>query len=359
MAIKSIVNPKDTSTIIGLTDAINEIKTSVGFLKNSGLFTESLTYRDAVIETINESTSRGMLGFTSRRERNAVKQTKAKGKSFAVQIPYMKTIGEVTKEDIYQVAKDWESATEEQVMDLYIERLTAMRESVDNALEYIYWTGAQGQTRDPFDGSVVLDIFAVTGVTRPTKSFDLSDTTLNLLAEIAAFRNEIASANKRNSQVGNIDIFVDQTTFSALVSHPSVLAAYQMAMQARGQEYLDKVPNIGKTVGSLYGYVSYFEWDGVRFIVAPQKFILEDTGAEADAVTAGEGFVVVRGVRDGYRALFSQSNSLTDSTLAQVYAKRSAIIDDAYFEFTVESAPIAYSTTPELLYKVEFTLPTP
>ena len=47
-----------------------------------------------------------------------------------------------TKEDVYQVAKSWNDATEEQIMDLYEDKLTAQRESIDNAHEFLYWTAA-------------------------------------------------------------------------------------------------------------------------------------------------------------------------------------------------------------------------
>lgn len=362
---KDIINPKDTTSIIQLNEAINEIETGVGFIKNSGLFREELTPRDAIIEQINKERERGMLGLTSRRERNKVKQTKHKQKAFAIQMPYQETIEEVAKEDVFQVAKSWNDATEEQVEDLYIEKMTLQRESIDKAHEFLYWTAAQGQTRDPKDGEVVLDMFEITGTTRPEVNLDLTDPTLNLLGWMGELRNQIRRANKRGSQEGVIEIFTTQAVFSAFVSHPSVLAAYQMAYQGRGKEFVQNaVSPFGTTYRGEYGFVSEFEHDGVRIVVAPQTFILEDgdvmddgtyTG-EFDAVAANTGFAVVRGVRDGYKAYFGQDNALDAGELRKVYAWRSPIIERAYFEITASSAPMAYTTVPELCFKFNFTV---
>lgn len=355
---QTIVNPKDTTAIIQLNAVINEIETGVGFMKNSGLFAESLTPRDAIIEQISKQDKRGMLGFTSRRERNKVKQTKRKEVQFALQIPYQETIEDLTKEDVYQVAKSWNDATEEQIMDLYADKVTAQRESIDNAHEFIYWTASQGQTRDPATGEVILDMFEITDTTRPQVNLDLTDPAINLLTWMGEFRNRVLRDNKRGANQGMIEIFTTDAVFSKFVSHPSVLATFQQAYMGTGKAYLDNVVSpYGTTKRGAYGIVREFEWNGVRLIVAPQSFILEDAediNEEYEAVAEDEGFAVVRGIRDSYKALFGQNNSMTNSALAKVYATRSAIIDDAYFEITASSAPMAYTTVPELCYQFKF-----
>ena len=360
---RDIINPKDTTTIIQLNEVIEEIQTGVGFIMNSGLFTEELTKRDTIVEEIKKQDKRGMLGLTNRRERNKVKQTRRKTAQWSVQIPYQETIEDVTKEDVFQVAKSWEDATEDQVMDVYERKLIPMKESIENAREYLYWTAAQGVTRDPRDGSVVLDMFAKHGIQRTVIDVDLTDLTINLLTWMGEFRNRVARDNKRGSQQGTIEIFVTQEVFSKFVQHPSVFASYQMAYQGRGKEYIDNVTRpFGTFSRGPYGDVSEFQHDGVRLIVAPQTFILEDsdifedgTAEEVDAVEAGTGFAVVRGVRNAFRAYFSQSNDMLDGgALAKTYAWRSEIKDNAFFEMTASSAPIAYTTAPELCYQFKF-----
>jgi len=359
---RDIINPKDTTAIIQLNEVIKEIETGVGFIMNSGLFNEELTPRDTIVNEIEKQDKRGMLGLTSRRERNKVKQTRRKTKQWSVQIPYQETIGEVTKEDVFQVAKSWEDATEEQIMDVYERRLIPMKESIENAREYLYWTAAQGQTRDPRDGSIVLDMFEKHGITRPEINVDLTDLTINLLTWMGELRNRVMRDNKRSGSQGTIEIFVTQEVFTKFVQHPSVFAAYQMAYQTRGQEYIDKVVKpFGNVSRGAYGIVSEFEHDNVRLIVAPQTFILEDsdiyedgTADEVDAVEAGTGFAVIRGVRDAFKAYYSQSNDLISGGLAKEYAWRSEIKDNAYFEMTASSAPIAFTTAPELCYKFIF-----
>lgn len=355
---QDIINPKDTTCIIQLNAVMEEIKTDVGFIKDSGLFAEHLTPRDAIIEQIKKQDKRGMLGFTGRRERNKVKNTKRKEVQFALQIPYQEQIDEITKEDIYQVAKSWDDATEENIMDLYADKLTVQREVIDNSHEFLCWTAAQGKTLNPEDGSVVLDMFAITDTTRPQVSLDLTDPTLDVLAWMGTFRNRVMRDNKRSNSSGTIEIFVTDLVFGKIVGHNSVRTAYQMAYEGRGREYLDKVTNgFGTTRRGEYGIVSEFEHGGVRFIVAPQTFILEnaeDITEEYAAVEEGKGFAVVRGIRDSYKMMYGQNNSLTDPTLAKVYAHRTAIVADAYFEITASSAPMAYTTVPELCYEFTF-----
>ena len=353
-----IINPKDTTAIIQLNAVINEIDTEVGFMKNSGLFTETLTPRDAIIEQIKKHDKRGMLGFTSRRERNKVKQTKRKEIQFALQIPYQETIEDLTKEDVHQVAKSWNDATEEQIMDLMEAKMVAQRESIDNAHEFLYWTASQGQTRNPENGQVVLDMFDITDTTRPVIDLDLTDPSINLLTWMGEFRNRVLRDNKRGANQGLIEIFTTDAVFSKFVAHPSILATYQQAYQGTGQAYMDNVVSpYGTTKRGNYGIVREFEWNGVRLVVAPQSFILEDSESlddEYDAVAENEGFAVVRGIRDSFNAWFGQNNSMTDQALAKVYATRSAIISDAYFEITASSAPMAYTTVPELCYQFKF-----
>lgn len=359
---KNIINPKDTTSILQLNDAMNEIKTEVGFIKNSGLFKEELSARDTIVEEITKQNKRGMLGLTNRREREKVKTTKRVSDKWAVQIPYQEEIENFTKEDVHQVAKSWEDATEEQIYDILSEKLVVVNENIDRGQEYMAWTAAQGVMRDPKDGSEVLDIFAVTGVNRPVVNLDLTDVTVNLLTWMSSFRNRVMRDNKRSNTSGQIDIFVTQEVFDAFVNHPSVFAAYQMAFQTRGQEYLDKVVKpIGTVNRGVYGIVSEFEHGGVRLIVAPQEFIFEDSDIYEDgtadvepAVKADEGFAVVRGIRDSFKFVYGQSNSLVSEGLAKKYAWRSPIIENAYFEITASSAPMAYTTTPELCYQFKF-----
>lgn len=355
---QDIINPKDTTCIIQLNAVMEEIKTDVGFIKDSGLFAEHLTPRDAIIEQIKKQDKRGMLGFTGRRERNKVKNTKRKEVQFALQIPYQEQIDEITKEDIYQVAKSWDDATEENIMDLYADKLTVQREVIDNSHEFLCWTAAQGKTLNPEDGSVVLDMFAITDTTRPQVSLDLTDPTLDVLAWMGTFRNRVMRDNKRGSNQGTIEIFTTDAVFTKFVSHPSVLATFQQAYMGTGKAYLENVVSpYGTTKRGEYGIVREFEWNGVRLVVAPQTFILEDADDitdEYEAVKENEGFAVVRGIRDSFKALFGQNNSMTDPSLAKVYAYRSKIIDDAYFEITASSAPMAYTTAPELCYQFKF-----
>lgn len=357
---QTIVNPKDTTTLIVLNATINTIDTGVGFMKNSGLFKEELTPRDAILEEIKKADKRGMLGFTSRRERNKVKQTKRKAKQFAIQIPYQETIENLTKEDVHQVAASWNDATEEQIMDLMTDKITAQKESMENAQEYLVWNAAQGITRDPLDGSEVLNMFEVTDTTRPVVNLDLTDPTINLLTWMGEFRNRVLRDNKRGNNSGTIEIFVDDATFTKFVSHNSVLATYQQAYTGTGAAYVQNaVAPFGTVKRGNYGIVREFEWNGVRIVVAPQSFVLEDADDETVeelAVEAGEGFAVIHGIRDAYRLYFSQNNSMTDNTLDKFYAYRSPIIEDSYFEITASSAPMAYNTIPELSYKFEFKL---
>lgn len=354
----TIVNPKDTTALIQLNEMITTIDTEVGFISRSGLFEEELTPRDAVIDEIQKHRKTGMVGLTSRREGNKVKVAKGKTKQFALQIPYMAMIDQITKEDVHQVATSWSEATELQITDLYIDKATTQREAMDKSLEFMMWTASQGKTLNPEDGSVVVDMFDLTETERPVEALDLTDVNLNLLLWMGSFRNRVLRENKRGSNNGIIEIFVTEAVFNKFVGHNSVIDSFNKAYNGRGDEYYEKLKTFkGTTARGIYGTVMEFEHNGVRLVVAPQDFTLEneeDEFTQYPAVPENEGFAIVRGIRGAYKAMFSQNSSLTDNSLSKFYASRSAIKDDSYFDFNASSAPIAYTTIPELCYKLTF-----
>lgn len=351
----AIVNPYDFSTLVDLTESINIIESEYGFLTNSGLYQESGTVLDAVMYNVETASKSSMVGFTSRRERNTVKDTRYKKQMQHLAIPYIKHSAQIAREDLAGRAVNWATAREETIAEVFTEKLQSLRLNLDQSHEYLAWTAAQGQMRNPEDQSINLDMFEKNGVARPTLTWNVNDPDFDLIGAINALRNQLATLNKLTGSIGLIDIPVGAGAFNKIVTHPQLAQLYVSAYQGRGREAIaNPVPWSDVNI-TQYGVTSTFEFNGVRFIVYPQNFFDE----EGDAITPvanNKGFTICRGVRGLYKAAFAPDNNL--DSLGQVgqkfYAWRTPLIDRHHFEIIAETAPVYYMTRPELSIDITF-----
>lgn len=353
----AIVNPYDFSALIDLTDPINELDSEYGFLTNSGLYQESGTALEAIMYDVEASSKSSMVGFTSRRERNTVKDTRYSNKKQAIAIPYIKHSAQIAREDLAGRAADWRTAREETIAEVFTEKLQSLRLNLDQSHEYMAWTAAQGRMCNPADQSVNLDMYDKNGVARPTLTWNVASPDFDLIGAINSLRNQLATLNKLSGSIGLIDIPVGAGAFNKIVTHPQLAQLYVSAYQGRGREAIaNPVPWSDVNI-TQYGVTSIFEFGGVRFIVYPQNFFDE----EGDAITPvanDKGFTICRGVRGLYKAAFAPDNNL--DSLGQVgqrmYAWRTPLVDRHHFEIIAETAPVYYMTRPELSIEITFTL---
>jgi hypothetical protein len=349
----TIRNPLDFSTTLDLTDAIQQLTPEFGAINNSGLFRKKGTTEDAVLYEINQGVQSTMVGLTSRRERDTVKNARGRKKQQALYIPYMKHSDQITRDDVKGIVRDWKDLTVESVTDLYVEKLASLKRNFEQSHEYMAITAAQGVTRDPLDGSVIVDMFALNGVTQTEVTWDFTNPDFDIIAAVRDLKERTVRANVWGGSISSIDVVVGSNLFTKIVSHPQFAELYVMAMSGRGQEAINNSRPWADVVMSQYGITSSFTFDGVRFMTYPSTFRNED-GEAVNVVEANEGFTIVRGLTGMYEARFAGDNNL--DSIGQVgqpiFAWRTPLVERYQFEIICESAPLYYATHPELIIKL-------
>lgn len=349
----TIRNPLDFSTVLDLTDAVNQIDPEFGAINNSGLFRKKGTTEDAVMYEINSGLNSSMVGLTSRRERDTVKNARGRKKQQALYIPYMKHSDQITRDDIKGIVRDWSQLTVQNVSELYVEKLSGLKRNLEQSHEYMALTATQGVTRDPLDGSVIVDMFALNGITQTAIEWDFTNPDFDIIAAVRDVKERLVRANVWGGSISSVDVVVGADLFTKIVSHPQFAELYAMAMAGRGQEAINNSRPWADVVMSKFGITSSFTFDGVRFLTYPSVFRNED-GDLVQPVANLEGHTIVRGLSGMYEARFAGDNNL--DSIGQVgqpiFAWRTPLVDRYQFEIITESAPLYYATHPELILKI-------
>lgn len=353
----TIRNPLDFSTTLDLTDAVNEILPEYGAFNNSGLFNKRGTTQEAVLYEINQGARSSMVGTTSRRERNTVKDARGRVKQQALYIPYIKHSAQIAREDVAYVVRDWKELTVESVTELYVDKLASLRRNLEQSHEYMAVTATQGITRDPLDGSVIADMFALNNVTQTVHTWNFTDPNFDLIGAIRKLKTDLTRANLWGGVIQSIDVPVGETLFNAIVTHPQLAELYVLAMTGRGQEAINNSRPWATETMTRYGIQSTFTFDGVRFMTYPSTFRTEQ-GDLIEPIADKEGHTVVRGLSGMYEARFAPDNNLDSigQVGQEIFAWRTPLVDRHHFEIITETSPIYFATHPELIHKIVGTI---
>lgn len=354
----NIVNPVDLYTRVDLTDAIAAVDPQYGFLLNSNLFDARGQTSEAVLYDVTGVRKQTMIGLTSRTERERVMQGRRRKRHTSLVIPYMSTIAEVTRDDLQDIVRSWNDVSQETLNEAFEEKLTESRANIELSHEYMILSAVQGITRDPLDGSEVVNMFDVHGVTQSEVNWDFTDVNFSPITAINALRNKLTADNTLSSTVGVIEVMLGVDAFNALVTHSELAERYVSAFAGRGVEALLASTVYDFDTRTAYGITNVFEWNGIRFMTYPTSFRLED-GTEADPlIENNKGYTICRGVRNLYKGAYAPDNRLTSlgTTGQAMTAWRTPLIDETYFNVIVESAPLYYMTAPELAVKINFIL---
>lgn len=349
----AIRNPLDFSTTLDLTEAVNELAPEYGAINNSGLFRKKGTTEDAVLYEINQGIQSTMVGLTSRRERNTVKNARGRKKQQALYIPYLKHSDQITRDDVKGIVRDWKDLTVATVSDLYLEKLAGLKRNIEQSHEYMALTATQGRTRDPLDGEVIADMFAINGVTQTEIEWDFTDADFDIIGAVRDLKERLVRANIFGGSISSIDVVVGSTLFNKIVTHPAFAELYIMAMSGRGMEAVNNSRPWADTVMSKYGITSQFTFDGVRFLTYPMVF-RNEAGDVVQPIADLEGHTIVRGLSGMYEARFAGDNNLDSigQVGQEIFAWRTPLVERYQFEIITESAPLYYATHPELIIKI-------
>ena len=348
------------NTSIDLLPTIQELTPAYGRFADSGLFKEYGIKTNAVIYSVEQQENARMTKLTSRTERDAVKVGRGKSKQVTVGAETIKLTGGVHVEDLQNRLKYFDIERDETLQEALADATADVYNSFSQSFEYMLVTASQGIMRDPSDGSAVINMYTNTGTVQPTATIDASPDSTTLISGLNALRNQITQLNGYNGTVGNIELWVADDVFNAIVSHPEFYTLYQLAYQGAQQAaIMQPILNgsINKVVQTQYGYSRTFTWENITISTYPQTFNAMN-GTTLSAVASGKGWTVARGATNAYEVAyapapyFSQLNGVGQ----KVYARTTGVVDDTHLDFTIESHLIPMLKRPELSIDVTFTL---
>jgi len=352
----TIVNPLDQSQFIDITGAFKQVQYPYGAFSKTGLFSPEYVTTRSIIAEVDTKGLGKMTGFTSLRERDAMRTSKEYRKAVPLAIPHMKIAESITYEDLANKVANWQSLTQGArditVQDATLDRLERMSLALTQNMEYIALTAAQGIMRDPRDGSEVANMFDVLGVTRLTETLDLTDTTIDLFSWAQQLKARLQRASKVSPVIPVIDIVVDPADMQKITAHPSLAALRSNLLFGTGAAGVGLASTLLYSTLSLtqHGISEVFDLgNGVRFITYPVSFTRYD-GTVVEASVAGKAFTVLRGVSDLYRSVYAPAPyfSYLGQVAQETYAWRTPIKHDQQFEVLLETSPLFYMTQPEL-----------
>lgn len=358
--MSTIRNPINKSTYIDLLPTINLLVPQYGLIANSGLFKESGAKANFAMYEIDEGQNTRMTKLTSRTEREAVKVGLGKSKHITVGGRTIKITDGVHVEDLQNVLTTYDIDTDVSLQQAIAKKTANMYNSWSQSYEYMLLTAAQGQMRDPKDGTVVIDMYAATGTTRTAVTIDLRDTA-DVLGQLNALRNQLNQLNGFTyGNVGQIDIPIADDVMNKLIKHPDIYDLYVLAMNGRGMEAIaNRI--ITKTADrpefTPYGSSREFVWENLRFFTYPQAFVRMD-GTTVPAVANGKGFTIARGVSDAYEVFFAPAPYFSQANAVgqKIYARSTGIVDDTHIDMTIETHLTPILKRPELSIDLTFTL---
>lgn len=358
-----IVNPLDQSQFIDVTTAFKEVAYPYGVFSRTGLFAPEGVTSGTVIAEIDARGLGKMTGFTSRRERDAMRTSKEFKQAVALTIPHIKIEESVTYEDLENKVANWQSLDQTArgitVNDATLDRLERMSLAMTQNMEYLAFTAANGIMRDPYDGSVYADMFSILGVTRLTQALDLTDNTLDIISWAKALKAKVSKANKSSPVIPALDIYVSSADMQAIQSHPSIAPLRANLISGLGRQGLAMASEVlySEQVLTTHGVSDILDvGSNVRFINYEVTFTRLD-GSTVDLNVNGKAFTVLRGTRDLYRVAYAPAPyfSKLGTKGTESYAWRTPIKNDQQFNVGLESSPLFYMTQPELSVDITIT----
>lgn len=354
----TVRNPINPNTFIDITSSLENIPFSYGRYADSGLFNEQGIATQSTIFKVVEQKDTKMTKLTSRVERDAMALDKAKEKMVTMSGISIKMTGGVHVEDLMDVSTDLFTMDSDTWQDATLKELTRLGNAGAANYEYLITTASQGRVKDPMNGDTAMDLFAMTGTTQTTFTLDASADS-DIFAELNRLANVVSELNGSNGNVGQIEVVLGETAFSAIVAHPDFSGLAQLAFTGMGQAAMNN-QLLNGTAGvqerTRYGYRREFTWNNFLFVTYPQKFRRWDN-SQVDAVEATKGWTIVHNVTGLYEVKFCPAPyaSQLRGVGTKWLARTTGIVDDTHSDITLESHLIPYMKRPEMAIDITVT----
>lgn len=352
-------NPVNTTKYIDLSETLVNLTPAYGYFAEGGLFDEQGINQNFHGYQIEDQEKPVMTKLTSRTERDAVALTRARKKMVTMAGITSKITGGVHVEDLINQTNGFVTLESDTLQDAMGKEMRRMYNTGSANFEYLVATATQGRVRDPEDGSVAIDQFANTGITQTQVTIDLAPAS-DLNGQLTTLANQMAVSNGYNGSVNMIEIVLGDEAFTALVNHPDISTAYQLAYQGTGAQALAQPFFVGtqnRVERTQYGFRRQFMWENFVFTTYPQVFNRMD-GTTTNLVEALKGWTVLRDIADLYQVKYTPSPyfSQFSNNGQRWYARTTGIVDDTHVDMTLETHNIPFVQRPEVVYDVTFTV---
>lgn len=361
------------SLLTDWTTEINDIENQYGMINDSGLFSGRGTGQLSMLFD-KSSNQTVMLGQTRRNSGPITRGQDRKVETFSLSLPYFLYQDNITPQDMQGLRMAGTPDSEETLANVIATKLEDLRMVADQTREYMKINAMKGKTIDA-DGNVIADMYSVLGLddTDYELDFKLGTAGTDVGLKIAELKRRIARGAMTGGAIGKIEVMVSPEFFDALVTHPTIQAAYA--------QYAVKNANSDVHRGDLqrfekWGVVDTFEHKGIMFYTYDARFIKDDgdgtvtevsalgdtSSASRDVVADGAtapagnkvGYTVVRGVRNLYQGVYGPANTLHGANKAGSEMMVSQYSDpkDKFHELELEMANLYWMSRPQLSYRV-------
>lgn len=306
------------STVVDWTEEVLEVPNQYGLFRNMGLFNgKGLSTRTALFD-INTSNN-SMIPAS-----NPVSQDGFKGKerslnTYSLTIPYFKHIDYITPDDVQGWRKSGTPDQAEDLPNVRMEKMEDMKFNADQSIEYMMVSAIKGTTKDP-EGNTLAAMNTVLGTTQNSIDFALGTASTSIDNKIAELKRYVYKNAKVGGAIGKVEVPCSPEFFDALITHPNMIAAYVSYQNKDKQLNRDDLSEYEK-----WGVVDIFEHKGIKFFSYDATFTQPDGtasrafGTTSTSITKQEGYSIVKGMRNVYRAFYGPDYSLTGAKIGRAH----------------------------------------
>lgn len=313
-------NPTDFNRVVDLSNTINIIPNQWGLFQQLGIFESEAKAQKTVLVPRFEW-SEALIPDRNWDERNNASQGPTRD-YLTVKVPHFPLDDAITPQDIDGVVA-WENVfagiQTETVASTRARKMQQMRMNHARTLEYaraqLITTGGvyapNGTMRTSYGSTV--NFYTEFGVTRTELTMDLTNLTVDPLAEVEPIIAAIQDGLVSGDTVSSFVAVCSPEFFNALITHPFVVDAYKYYARVQGADVLT-----GRLTANAYGLDARFrtfDYGGILFIEYRGSF------GGTPYIPAGDAYVFPVGGSALFKTYYAPANrfNTVNTTASEAY----------------------------------------
>lgn len=335
------------SSVVDWTEEVLDIPNQYGLFNGMGLFNGKGVSTESVLFDVNTANN-SMIPQTTRRVQDHFWAKERSLNTYSISLPYFLHGDNILPHDVQGWRKGGTPDTAEDLPNVRMEKMEDMRFNADQTREYMKISAIKGATIDP-EGNSIANMFTILGTTQKTVDFALGTAATNIDSKIAELKRYVAKNAKVGGAIGKIEVPCSPEFFDALTQHPNMIAAYNYYQNSGKQLNRDDLAMYEK-----WGVVDRFEHKGILFYSYDAVFNQPDGtevrafGTTSTSITKQEGYSIVKGMRNLYRAFYGPAHTLSgaNSPGSEMYLREYRDPKDKFLELELEMSPLYILTKP-------------